>query len=134
MVSDHPRVLAVEDDKPTRVFLRHTLNDFCDPSVVESKDEALEKIDSKSFDLVLLDINLSSGEAAFPSTEEGGVKLLKAIRERPHQREVPVVAITAYAMPDDRERLLSEGFDEYVSKPFTIEELQDTISEVLPDS
>ena len=50
----------------------------------------------------------------------------------PEYAEVPVVAVTAYVMPEDRARFLEAGFDAYLGKPFTEEQLRNLLLEVLP--
>lgn len=70
-----------------------------------------------------MDINLGAGKE--------GTKLLHLLQRREDTASVPAVALTAYAMPGDREELLSEGFDEYVGKPFTEEELTEAIYQAL---
>ena len=62
-----------------------------------------------------MDINLG--------TQETGVDVLHRIRERAAYRTTPVIAVTAYALPGDRERFLEEGFDDYIGKPFTRQQL-----------
>jgi len=59
-------------------------------------------------DLILMDIQMPDMD---------GISALKAIRELAATREIPVIAITSYAMKGDRDRLLSEGFVGYISKP-----------------
>ena len=130
-----PSILAVEDEESARVLLRHTLGDLCDLTVVEGPGPALDEIDSGSFDLFLLDINLrAEGSESAPGPGGEGVGLLHTIRERSPLSEVPAVAVTAYAMPGDRETLLQEGFDHYVEKPFTMGELREAVDAALPDS
>jgi CheY-like chemotaxis protein len=60
------------------------------------------------FDAVLMDIQMPDMD---------GITALKAIREQEPLRSIPVIAITSYAMKGDRERLLSKGFVDYISKP-----------------
>lgn len=48
-----------------------------------------------------------------------GLTAFKSLREDPRTREIPVIAVTAYAMQGDRERLIAEGFAEYISKPIS---------------
>ncbi len=122
--SDPPRILSVEDNPDTRLLLEHTLQGEYDVTVVPSVEEALDRIATNSFDLLLLDINLSE--------KDGGVELLHTIRSREHIDDVPAVAVTAFAMPGDRDDFLQEGFDEYVGKPFTRDRLVDTIEDALP--
>lgn len=121
--SDSVDILSVEDNENTRFLLRHLLEDRFNVIVVPGIEDALEVFRSKSFDLLLLDINLG--------TEKNGVDLLHMIRAREQEGHVPAIALTAYAMPADRERYLSEGFDEYIGKPFTRSELTETIDRTL---
>ncbi len=122
--SDPPRILSVEDNPDTRLLLEHTLQGEYDVTVVPNVEEALEHIATNSFDLLLLDINLSE--------KDGGVELLHTIRSREQIDDIPAVAVTAFAMPGDRDDFLQEGFDEYVGKPFTRDRLVDTIEDALP--
>lgn len=117
------QILSVEDNADTRLLLKHTLKDDYEVTFALSVDEALKAVTSKSFDLLLLDINLS--------TEQGGVELLQEVRNRDDLDDIPAIALTAFAMPGDREDLLASGFDEYVGKPFTKAELTKTIEQTL---
>jgi len=56
-----------------------------------------------------------------------GVDLLRDLRDLPHYANVPAIALTAYALPADRERFFDGGFNLHLSKPFTKEELFETI-------
>jgi two-component system, cell cycle response regulator DivK len=69
-------------------------------------------------DLVLLDIQLP---------DQDGLAVLRQLREMPETARLPVVALTAFAMRDDRERLLRAGFDEYLSKPLDVRALPDQV-------
>ena len=122
--SEPPRILSVEDNPDTRLLLEHTLQDDYDVTVVSSVEEALDHVATDSFDLLLLDINLSE--------KDGGVELLHTIRKREHIDDIPAIAVTAFAMPGDRDDFLQEGFDEYVGKPFTRDRLVSTIEDTLP--
>lgn len=121
--SSTPSVLSVEDNPETRLLLEHLLADHCDLTLAPSVDEALKAVDSEPFDLLLLDINL--GE------EKTGTELLHLIRAREEMARVPAIALTAFAMPGDREDLLDKGFDGYVGKPFSQKELTNTIDQTL---
>lgn len=117
--AEKPRVLAVEDNSETQLLLEHLLKKSFEVTVVAGVDEALEAVDENDFDILLLDINLSE--------ERTGTDLLHLLRERDHMDSVPAIALTAYAMPGDREDFLEAGFDQYVSKPFTRADLTDAI-------
>jgi len=121
--SQNPRILAVEDNSETQLLLEHLLKESYEVEVVPGVEGALETIENNAFDVLLLDINLSE--------DQTGTDLLHLIREREGMDKVPAVALTAYAMPGDREDFLQKGFDEYVSKPFTRADLTDAIESTL---
>lgn len=117
--TDRPRILAVEDNAETQLLLEHLLKDSFEVTVVAGVDGALTAVEEHSYDALLLDINLSE--------ERTGTDLLHLLRERDDVSDVPAIALTAYAMPGDREDFLDAGFDEYVSKPFTRDDLTEAI-------
>jgi len=123
MSDEPPRVLAVEDNSETQLLLEHLLKKSFEVTVVAGVDEALEAVDDSYFDIFLLDINLSE--------ERTGTDLLHMLRERNDLGGVPAIALTAYAMPGDREDFLEAGFDQYVSKPFTRDDLTEAINTTL---
>lgn len=121
--SSNPRILAVEDNSETQLLLKHLLKESYEVEVVSGVQEALDATEKNSFDVLLLDINLSE--------EKTGTELLHMIREREGTDDVAAVALTAYAMPGDREDFLEKGFNEYVSKPFTRADLTEAIENTL---
>jgi two-component system cell cycle response regulator DivK len=68
--------------------------------------------------LILMDIQLPDMD---------GVTALGHLRESPTTRSIPVVALTAFAMAADRERLLAAGFDGYMAKPIDIHDFSDSV-------
>lgn len=127
MSEDHrPRILAVEDNPDTQLLLRYLLRPHYDLEIVPRVDEALRTATDRQFDVLILDINL--GE------ERTGIDLLNSLREMPAYTTTPALALTAYAMPGDRERFVSSGFNGYISKPFTRKELYEAINAILQAS
>lgn len=122
-MAESTQILSVEDNADTRLLLKHTLQDDYEVTFASGVDDALDAVTSESFDLLLLDINLG--------TQRGGVNLLQEVRERDDLADIPAIALTAFAMPGDREDLLARGFDAYVGKPFTHAELTSTIDQTL---
>lgn len=118
------RMLMVEDNPMNRRLVRYVL-EFRGHEVGEasSVDEGRQMLAQKTPDLVILDINLPGG---------GGEVLLREIRSDAKLRAVPVVAVTAYAMQGDRERLLAEGFSGYISKPIDTTTFGPQIESFLP--
>ena len=121
-----PRILAVEDNPDTQLLLRYLLRPHYDVEIVTHVDDALETARHEEFDLLVLDINL--GE------ERTGIDLLHELREIDAYRATPALALTAYAMPGDRERFEESGFTEYISKPFTRKELYEALKNMLEAS
>jgi CheY-like chemotaxis protein len=93
-------------------------------AVVEACDgaEALRMIESAQPDILLLDIGM-------PVLDGFGV--VRQLRENPRLATLPAVAVTAYAMQGDRERILSAGFDGYLSKPIHAHSLAEELDRLL---
>ena len=113
-------VLLVEDNENTIFLIEDLLEDTASLTAVRSADAAMDATADRKFDLVLIDINLGAGGS--------GIDLLHALRERAVYRDTPIAAVTAIAMPGDREALLGEGFDDYLAKPFSADDLLDLVT------
>lgn len=120
---DPPCLLSVEDNADTRDLLHHLLKDSYEVKFASGAEEALRCVESEPIDLLLVDINLGTGKK--------GTELLRIVREREDLPDVPAVALTAYAMPGDREDLLAKGFDAYQKKPFAKQDLMAKIERAL---
>lgn len=103
------KVLIAEDNPVNRELLRELL-ETRGHSVTEACDgqEALERIKESRPDILLLDLDM-------PVLD--GFATVRRIRENPAIKVLPVLAVTAYAMQGDREKVLTSGFDGYLSKP-----------------
>ena len=118
-------LLIVEDNAETCLLLERLLSPSYDVGIARTPQEALDQIGDLGPDLVLMDIDLNA-------TQDGS-DVLHTFRAEEHiDASTPVIALTAYALPGDRERFLEDGFDAYVSKPFTREMLFTEIEELLP--
>jgi two-component system, cell cycle response regulator DivK len=116
-------ILIAEDNPVNRELLRellemrgHTVTEACDG------EEALRVVEQTQPDLLLLDIGM-------PVLDGFGV--IRKIRENPRFASMPVVAVTAYAMQGDREKILSSNFDGYLSKPVDARSLAQELDRVL---
>ncbi len=116
-------ILTVEDNPDTQTLLRYMLKPHFALVFASQVDEALMEASKYTIGLFLLDINL--GE------QRTGIDLLELLHQRPGYEDTPALALTAYAMPGDRERFLDAGFDGYISKPFTRRELLNAIEMAL---
>lgn len=118
-----PRVLVVEDNPLNLKLVRDVLR-AAGYDVVEatSGEEGLEVARDCAPDLVLMDLQL-------PGID--GVETLRRLRLDPDVVDVPVVAVTAFAMKDDRERAYADGFDGYLAKPISARALPTQVSRFL---
>jgi CheY-like chemotaxis protein len=103
------RILVVEDNALNRLLL-HDILELRGHVIIEAANvgEALPLLDDPHLDLLLLDVHIPGG---------GGEAMIKEVRKRAALADLPIVAVTSLAMPGDRERLLSSGFQGYLSKP-----------------
>ena len=103
------KVLIAEDNPVNRELLRELL-ETRGYTVIEACDgqEALHQIEKTQPDILLLDLGMPVMD---------GFTTLQNIRRNPALANLPVLAVTAYTMQGDRERVLSAGFDGYLSKP-----------------
>jgi CheY-like chemotaxis protein len=117
------KILVAEDNATNRELFRELL-EARGYTVIEACDgpEALRMIEQTQPDILLLDIGL-------PVLD--GFSVVRAIRERPRLAALPVLAVTAYAMQEDRERALNSGFDGYLSKPINAKALAEELERLL---
>ncbi|OGU65826.1 MAG: hypothetical protein A2499_11810 [Stygiobacter sp. RIFOXYC12_FULL_38_8] len=118
------KILVVEDDEISRDVLILFLKNHFEIDEARNGQTALEKADNNQYDLILMDVNLGRGMT--------GLDITKNLKQRPNYTNVPIIAITAFAMKGDKEEFLQAGFDHYLAKPFTREELRATIKKYLP--
>jgi CheY-like chemotaxis protein len=107
-------IAVVEDNADNRLLLRAFLADTYEIVEYETGMAALEAFASALPDVVLLDVSLPGMD---------GLAILARIRGDERLKKLPVVALTAHAMHGDRERFLTAGFDDYVSKPIIDEQI-----------
>jgi CheY-like chemotaxis protein len=103
------KILIAEDNAVNRELLRELL-EMRGHTVVEARDgeEALRLLEDSEPEILLLDLGMPV---------LNGYETVRQIRDNTSFAALPVVAVTAYAMQGDKERVLSSGFDGYLSKP-----------------
>ena len=119
-----PSILVVEDTPELELLVEYMLNGAYDVVTTEHEEGALRLAAEKRFDLVLMDINLGGART--------GVDVMDSLRKLPAYKDVPIVAMTAYALLEDRARFLAAGFNGYLSKPFTEHQAHTVIQQLLP--
>lgn len=120
-MSENPRLLLAEDDPGVRTSLERALRfQNHDVTAVNDGALALEAVDSGRFDLVILDVSM-------PNVD--GLTACRLIREK--YRSLPILMLTARHEVSDRVAGLDAGADDYVVKPFSLEELSARIRALL---
>jgi CheY-like chemotaxis protein len=116
-------VLIAEDNPVNRELLRELL-ETRGHSVTEACNgqEALDLLQKSRSDILLIDLDM-------PVLD--GFATVHKIRETPGLASMPVLAVTAYAMQGDREKVLASGFDGYLSKPINARELKEEMDRLL---
>lgn len=119
-------VVLVVDDDPDNLSVPEQLLGFLGAQVYTAGDgiEGLEILDRVIPTFILLDISMSHMD---------GWEMLSHIRSNPHTADVPVIALTAHAMPGDKERIIEAGFDSYIAKPFLLHTFLDEIKRCLAE-
>jgi two-component system, cell cycle response regulator DivK len=123
MVNGH-RILVVEDNELNLKLVRDVLS-YAGYEVVEARtgEQGVELAAECRPDLVLMDLQL-------PGID--GIEALRQLRASPRGEGLPVIAVTAYAMKEDRERAVRAGFDGYLEKPYGIHQLPQQVQRFLP--
>ena len=117
------KILLVEDAPMSIAVVKKEI-EFLGYECLVAKDgqEAVQKASEDQPDLILMDISLPKMD---------GLQATAAIRKDPRTGKVPIIAVTARAMPGDRERCLQAGCDDYMAKPISHRELGPCIEKLL---
>ncbi|HEY2720563.1 MAG TPA: response regulator [Chitinophagaceae bacterium] len=113
------RILVVEDNEVNQSLVKHLFNEWhLQHDLAHNGKEAIQKLTETEYDLILMDIQMP---------EMDGYSATRKIRE--HLRlATPIVAMTAHALAGEREKRLSYGMNDYISKPIREEQLHKLIS------
>ncbi len=117
------KILVVEDDESLRTLMEYNFGkEGFDIVTARDGEEALLKVEESKPDLVILDWMLPN---------VSGIEVCRRLRSKPETQGLPVIMLTARAEESDRVRGLDTGADDYVVKPFSMEELVARIRAVL---
>ena len=112
-------ILLVEDNSINQLVAQTILEHYhIEVDVADDGIQAISKVVEKSYDLVLMDIQMPKMD---------GLKSTKSIREYPDLKDLPIIAMTAHAMQEDKERCLAVGMNDYLSKPIDEYKLVQTL-------
>jgi len=114
-VLDGRTVLLAEDDVRNIFALSSVLEPLgVTLEIARNGQEAVDRLAEREVDLVLMDIMMP---------EKDGLAAMREIRAQRHLQDLPIIALTATAMPDDRERCLQAGAHDYLAKPIAVAQL-----------
>ena len=118
-------VLIVEDNE-LNMKLFHDLLDAHGYKTLQTRSglEALKLARERRPDLILMDIQLP---------EVSGLEVTRWLKDDEELREIPVIAVTAFAMKGDEQRIRQGGCEAYISKPISVSHFLDTIKRLMPD-
>jgi len=118
------RILLVEDNPVNQLVAKGMLAKLgCQVQLATQGAEALELLEQDAFDLVLMDCNMPVMD---------GYEASRRIRHSGRWPDLPIVALTANAMPEERERCRAAGMNDYLAKPFRREELLALVDHWVP--
>ena len=116
-------ILLVEDNEMNRDMLsRRLIRKGYEITIAVDGEEGVEKAISLKPDLILMDMSL-------PKID--GWEATRQVKANPETQKIPVIALTAHAMAEDREKALSAGCDEYDTKPVELPRLLEKIQAML---
>jgi CheY-like chemotaxis protein len=114
------KVLIAEDNEVNQLLIKELLAQYkLNPIIVNNGKEAVKEALKDKYDLIFMDVSMP---------EMNGVEAMKILKQK---IKTPIIALTANAMEGDKEKFLKEGFDDYLSKPIIIEELEKILEKYL---
>jgi len=118
-----PKILLVEDNEDNRDMLsRRLIRNGYDVSLANDGGAGVAQALSEVPDLILMDMSL-------PVLD--GWEATRRVKENPATRAIPIIALTAHAMADDREKAIAAGCDDYDTKPIDLPRLLEKIESLL---
>jgi CheY-like chemotaxis protein len=117
-------VYVIEDNEKNMKLFRAILKLIPNVEIFEETrgDLGFELIKSGDPDLVILDIQLP---------EMNGIEICRELRKNEKFKEIPIIAVTSFAMKGDKDRILAAGFDRYISKPIKVQEFRELVTKLL---
>jgi len=116
------KILLAEDDAINQLYLKSFLQSFnCEVDTAYNGEQALEKFKKNSYDIILMDGQMPKLDG-FETT-----RLIRSMEKENKSQTTPIIAITGYAITGDKDRFLSSGMDDYITKPINENKLIEII-------
>ena len=117
------RILVVEDHPSIRKILADLLKSYCHLSTADSGTDALEKVEHKAPDVILLDLNLP---------DMNGLEIARLVRQNEKTGRTPILAMSGSCSPIDKIKCLEMGCNDFIQKPFSVPTLLVRLSALIP--
>lgn len=118
-------ILLIEDNPANQIIIRHLLEMVgCSVDCADNGQQAMQKIVAAQYDLIVMDVQMPV---------MNGYETARRIRSELKFRQLPVIAMTANATPEDRKRCLDAGMDDFIAKPIYQDQMYLILAKWLPD-
>ncbi|OQA65050.1 MAG: Autoinducer 2 sensor kinase/phosphatase LuxQ [Ignavibacteria bacterium ADurb.Bin266] len=117
------KILMVDDDSASRDVAKLFLKNICEMDFAITGKDAISMASTNDYKLILLDINLGSGIS--------GMEVAQKLKNIKGYEKTPIVALTAFALPGEKEEFLNAGCTHYLSKPFSRTDLINLLEELI---
>jgi len=114
--------LYIEDQVDSQILYKVQMKGLKDIQCAKSFEESAPLLESNKFDFIVMDINLQG--------EYNGLDALKIIHKMPGLEEIPIIAVTAYVLPGDKEKFIATGFNDFISKPIFREKMVEVLEKI----
>jgi CheY-like chemotaxis protein len=115
------RVLAIEDNKDFAQLFRHMLEIMgCELDITSDARSGLKLAHERLPELIFCDIGLPG--------DMNGIDFARAVRADPELAHIPLVAVSGYSSPEDRQKAMAAGFDRVCAKPVKFADISDALS------
>jgi len=117
------KILIVEDNEKNRTLVKDVLK-YHGYEVIEAGNgkEGIKIAKENNPDLILMDIQMPV---------MSGYDAIKILKNNPETKDIKIIALTSFAMESDKEKIMEEGFDDYLAKPIDIRRLPELAKKVL---
>jgi len=114
--------LYIEDQVDSQILYKVQMKGLKNIKYAVSFEEAIPLLDAEHFDFIVMDINLQG--------EYNGLDALKIIHKMPGYEDVPIIAVTAYVLPGDKEKFIATGFNDFIPKPIFREKMVESLEKI----
>ncbi len=117
------KILIVEDNEKNRTLVKDVL-EYHGYEVIEAGNgkEGIKMAKELKPDLILMDIQMPV---------MSGYDAIKILKNNPETKDIKIIALTSFAMKGDKEKIMEEGFDDYIAKPIDIRRLPELVKKAL---